>query len=884
MSKYTDTKKYTSSYNIKDFALNIIGPKYFPEDVIEGYNIGLLGYSLDLFANTTEDIFNTVPIVVNEMFPNLAEMPSTIYNYASLFQESKLMANAAIMDCVLLLPLDTLIEYSEKSSDKTYREFKLDQRTTVYVEDKSFIMDYDVLFTLRPYKDDYIITASYIRDFNNSMNDIKNPYLKLQKMNYHGVKYVAILVKMRRCEKKTYEKRVIDNDKLQSTVVEVEYENQLANFEVYYRESTDTKYTQLQKKIINSKASDQPFCYYRLKDTQKLEISFTNRENFFKPKFNSEIVVDYWETDGSGGNFDQYIGANVEVYRNSEKYQNNARVPVIAIPQSASTGGDDRLTIYELRDRVADAFATVDSYTTESDLQRHFNSFDIEQDTKVTFIKKRDDIFDRLFCAFALMKDRYGSYYKTNTLALKLYTQEFDHQFEQSGRFLLKPCNNFIYNGDSTREMVKITEDALNEMQTKPEFVYNNPFLMTLSNNGVIGYYLNNINDKIQLDYEYVNNDSLIQFICNNVFVRRNILTAETSYTFTFNLTATDNDIENPIVDNNGLDTGRVKVLMSFCSSGGNEVAFIECNKVAFDSDKLTYTFEGIITTDDYITLNENIRIYDLKSMSDGSNIVNMIPMIDLKVNIYAFFNYDEPSTTHKFSHIEGFANTVLTNTYTTETQRVSLIKPLNMLRSRMVWEKDNDGIAYAKIYDVPVIKKIENVTQEEIKHFERFIELLNSQYDYMKEILYKKTNNYSVDMKFYNTYGRSNNFIIGEEEQVINKVNCNIKLRVYAELKSEADRLIQDMKLFIKEYFEDINKENNEGIFISNLIQQLENTFSYLRYVVFESINGYDTLIQTIENNTMDINTLSKQDRIIFIPEYLNIEEDDIEITLINK
>ena len=37
-------------------------------------------------------------------------------------------------------------------------------------------------------------------------------------------------------------------------------------------------------------------------------------------------------------------------------------------------------------------------------------------------------------------------------------------------------------------------------------------------------------------------------------------------------------------------------------------------------------------------------------------------------------------------------------------------------------------------------------------------------------------------------------------------------------------------------------------------------------------------------EDNTMDINTLSKQDRIIFIPEYLNIEEDDIEITLINK
>lgn len=115
------------------------------------------------------------------MFPNLAEMPTSIYNYASLFQESKLMADAATMDCVLLLPLDTLIEYSDKSSDNTYREFRLDQRTTVYIEDKSFIMDYDVLFTLRPYKDDYIITSSYIRDFNNSMNTIKIHILDYKK-------------------------------------------------------------------------------------------------------------------------------------------------------------------------------------------------------------------------------------------------------------------------------------------------------------------------------------------------------------------------------------------------------------------------------------------------------------------------------------------------------------------------------------------------------------------------------------------------------------------------------------------------------------------------------------------------------------------------------
>ena len=100
-----DVKKYTSLYDIKDFALNTIGPKYFPEDVIEGYNVGLLGYSLDFMTTTTEDVFNTVPIVANEMFPNLAQMPNSIYNYASLFQEDNLLSTPAVMECILLLPI-----------------------------------------------------------------------------------------------------------------------------------------------------------------------------------------------------------------------------------------------------------------------------------------------------------------------------------------------------------------------------------------------------------------------------------------------------------------------------------------------------------------------------------------------------------------------------------------------------------------------------------------------------------------------------------------------------------------------------------------------------------------------------------------------------------
>lgn len=878
-----DVKKYTSLYDIKNFALNTLGPKYFPEDVIEGYNVGLLGYSLDLMTNTTEDMFNTVPIVANEMFPNLAQMPNSIYNYASLFQEDNLLASPAVMECILLLPMDSLIAHSQYGSDGTYLRFVLDQRTSVHVENHRFILDYDILITMRPYRKDYIITCSYLKEFNNSMSTIVNPYIKYQKYNYNGTKYIALLVKMRRCDKHEYITRIIDNDRINVTTIKVPFIDQLAGFEVFYKESTYNNFIQLQKRIVNSKAIKEPFCYYKLRNNKTLELTFTTRENYFKPIFNSELKVEYYTTDGSEGNFDLYTGHDVEVYRNYDKYENNARVPVIAIVESASTTGKDIPDLLELRDRVADCFATVDSYTTESDLQRHFNSFDILNDVKVTFIKKRDDIFDRLYTAFSIGKDSYGSYYKTNTLQLKIYGSQFDFQFEQSDRKLLKPSNVFVYENDSTNTIVKVDQEEVTDLEFSNKFIYQNPFLVTVSNNGMVGYYLNNINDKIQLDYEYVNDSSMVQFICNNLYVYRSSISGENKYKFKVYLTATDVDIESPMIDEYGNDTGRVHVVLAFLFKNGKEAGFIECTKTSFENEGLKYIFEGEISTDDFISDTETVRIFGLKDVNTGLDRVTMIPMTNLKVNIYTFFEYENNNTKHNYTHLQEFKNTTLTNKYTTEESRVELITPLSMLKSHMTWEKDEYESNYMLIKDFPVMKWEEKITEESIIEFDRFMTILSSQYDYMNEIMSKKTNNYSIDMKFYNTYGRSNNFIIGEEQEVLNHVNCTLELKVYPYIKSEGAQLVQDMKIFIKEYFESVNKEKNEGIFISNLIQELENTFSGIRYLKFVSLNGYTNDYQSIENTTVDVTTLEKDQRILFVPEYLNIELDDIIIDLLN-
>ena len=46
--------------------------------------------------------------------------------------------------------------------------------------------------------------------------------------------------------------------------------------------------------------------------------------------------------------------------------------------------------------------------------------------------------------------------------------------------------------------------------------------------------------------------------------------------------------------------------------------------------------------------------------------------------------------------------------------------------------------------------------------------------------------------------------------------------------------------------------------------------------------MNGYDTFVQCIENERVDLTKLTKQERIEYVPEFLNIELEDITIELI--
>ena len=73
---------------------------------------------------------------------------------------------------------------------------------------------------------------------------------------------------------------------------------------------------------------------------------------------------------------------------------------MLAIPQTDSIGGTDTLAFDDLKKIVNEKFSTVNTITTENDLLQYFDNAKYRMGSHMLFVKKRDDVFERLFTAF----------------------------------------------------------------------------------------------------------------------------------------------------------------------------------------------------------------------------------------------------------------------------------------------------------------------------------------------------------------------------------------------------------------------------------------------------------------------------------------------------
>lgn len=878
-------RNYSSNYDIKEFLKTEFGQKYFNMDELSTSNVGVFGFTTDILANTSEDTFNAVNTYIKEIFPNKATLASTIYNNAALYNVNDLFANPAKLSMVILLNEREIIHFAEKKTNQY--EYKIDSDTRILVEDIEFMLDYDIIIQAKKYKDSYVYTALYDNQYTNSSSDLVNPYIKTKLIPYGSSNYLALMITVRQVKRKEYVENIINNDKINMPKLKFEFDKYLSSIDVLCKEPGELEYKQLKLLMYGAPPVKTPFCYYNFIDDYNVEISFTSRDGYFQPKFNSEIKVILSETKGDGGNFPLYKGNEIVIIPTHEKYEYNTSTSFLGIVQSASVDGRNAYKLQEIKDMYLESMSTLDSYTTENDLQNYFNNFKIRTGTDITFIKKRDDVRERMFGAFSLMRDKYNSVYHTNTLNLEINLSDFDIGYEQSNKYILKPGRLFSYS--DLRSDLVIAQDKTNSLSTvtidpnSKEYTFTNPFLITMGRKPeIVGFYINNIDASIPMDYVYVNSDSPNQFLCNTLEIKRDSMMGEDEYVITVTVSPSGR-LEEPIVDIFGKDNGLLKVKGAICNEFGEELYFVDFSLKSFREDEEIYTYELRLKTDDYISNKEKLRfldVLDLETLVRGDKIA---PMQNAIFKVLTFYSNKETKLpAHSFTNVEDLISYNLTNIFSTESVRIDYVKSINNVRSKIRYLLDAVSGTYSTyLTAIPLVKASEMQIDENRTHF---MEQLKTQYEYASNVLSQITNNFVVDLKFYNTYGRSKNFLVADGEQILDRVDISIYFKIKGTVGIDEGELRDEVKVFIKDYLESANDNGSNGVYISNLIQSLENKFPEINYLKFIKLNDYDPLVQTIESNIDNIKNMTREEIREYVPEYLSIRSEDIHIEFIYK
>ena len=141
-----------------------------------------------------------------------------------------------------------------------------------------------------------------------------------------------------------------------------------------------------------------------------------------------------------------------------------------------------------------------------------------------------------------------------------------------------------------------------------------------------------------------------------------------------------------------------------------------------------------------------------------------------------------------------------------------------------------------------------------------------------MQDIHYSLENNFSIDTKFYNTYGKAKFYTVGNtSDYMLNLDNVKIALRFGIKLNVQYNQetFIPNFREYIKDYIENSDSigTSSQDIFILNMIADAKAAFSEIAYIEYYGFNIYDHMAQKIVGPSIEEYIDS------YIPEFINIK-----------
>lgn len=900
-------RNYTSNFDIKEYIHNVLMPKAFPDIPISKMNAGFTGLIAEYNSQVIEDAYGTASLMINESFISRAVLPNSIYSEAALFNIGYTFATPSKCSFAIQIWIEDVLKHSTDVRNSPLKRYKLDKDTRVVIGDNSYRFDYDVVIDHQYIDGSLVFDVYYDIDETNSISLITNKYINHQ---VSSIGWLVLFVDLSEFDRKKGTVSISDNLITVNSDIDIRWSNQIAGLDlIYITPSGERKPMKLKNQYTNPE--EDPFVWYRFYNDNTIILSFSSNKGYFIPEFNSSLEYTIYTCSGKSADFIKYDRkSGIPVHRIGKRFSYNSTTKIVALCYGGSTGGLDRGNLELLRNDVILAHNTSNVLSTDTDLDMWFERFGKRYDTRSKFFKRRDDPSGNLFSQFIAINN--GSYtYPTNTLNISVDHNQFDFvNSDASGinkEFVIKPGHLWEYDGESrdTLRMVTgpdgvsmITDATIPGVNETRPFMFVNPYMIKIHKNPTISSCYNClINDTSWPEAIQFQSESFYQFQMATFSIERtlsnkqqNMYRLEVVCVPVITTDASMKYVEGigedyPVLKNN------LRVILITRTRLDGDTGYIEMIPIEVRKGG-AIVFETKLYVHDNIDSNKMIKIdRDLtKGMESliGSGIRQHEVYIDSAETSFHFMCLMK-DTTGKFV-AEPFGNRsfngyIVANRFANANRQLTLFKPLNMMKSFIHFDGENDNYHVTASllpflrYDIPL-------DNDKMLYF---ITAFDEQYKAMEPAVKKLRGNGSIDFKLFNTYGRSKNYFIGPKDGddvlwnsdiLLDNVYVKIRFKMAVNDRSLWYQTCESVKNDIITYFKTLDNGEITDLHSSDLIHLIVQNQPNVRYIRFLGFNDYDANKDSIFVKYADTNDLIEDRLKPYVPEIIRVDTDSIDIT----
>lgn len=869
-------RKLINRKDIMDDFINVITPKYYPTETLDKGRTGIYGLFAEAFAKSGEDTVTLEQQRAADYCPELSNSAIHVRQTAKIRGVDIVYAKPGKCFAILGVLKNDILEKGTRVLNEIH--FTIDRRSTILHNGINFSLEDDIIIKAVRRSSGYVYAASYTGEHSSY-----DSYIQMfEETDTLGQELVTMIVQIYQCNYNIQEKVVTDDVEFLYDGIEFDYENKLAGFEVYYKQTSNDQYKKLERKHWLTTETTKAI-FYNDDDDNILYILNNPALNI---GINATIKVEIKETLGEEGMV--AIGdANTtfSLYRDGSYNYSGVNIIINMLTDTVEATDGDSLA--DIKANLIDAKTRRDNITTEHDIISYINDID----ANVQIIKKRNDIEDRRYYMYTLLRhNREIAPATTKRLHLvgvqsPLDLGDFDRYDSTVDRKVLRAYNKFklIEPEDPAIEEYAVKVDR--DEQEEGAFYYTCPFMILINSLNLASYYFTSVNDSVVLNMKSVNNLFPFQMICRAVDIYRDSHDPENFDKYRFTVTGTMNTSnDSTLIDEEGniIDKNAVMCYIVF-RRDNTQAAYLPMAIDSYNRETREFTFTGSIKTTDYITEQESLEITSgLFKVGQDINYNSVIDYKDAQFDVYFMYKYDDVAMDYRKSDTifqllpeSRSAGYVLMCAYYNN--------PNNLY---------NLVLEYSKFTSSPVL--VEPYTETTLQfsvgavpflEYEYGIENIINMYDTFEHMatvygsLLKLTTDFDISLKFIATYGKSKYItvtggrsFVGEEVVVdLNNLNPTFYFKVYGQ---NVD--IDEIRQYIYEYLRD-TYITGTTVFISNICTLVEQNFTNVRSIKYMGVDNLDASYQEFTYTMPEFTNIDIITR--FVPEQLNVTDIQIEL-----